>query len=339
MTVLPILPITEWWIRIFDFPRLQIFTGLLVAALLWAVLGGWRRARDQIFLIACLAALLWQGVQIFPYTPLARTTVIGTPGCDPTFRLSLLVANVHQENRETGPLLSLIEAQHPDLLLLLETDAWWAGQLQALDEAYPFSVKRPLENTYGLHFFSRLPLVAPQLRFLVEPEIPSVSTRVRLPGGDLIRFFGAHPRPPVPGQEVETRDAELLLIGREVANGTGAAILAGDLNDVAWSQTTRLFLRISGMLDPRMGRGLYPTFPANLPFLAWPLDHMFNDEFFTLVALRRLPDIGSDHYPIAATFCYVPAAAQMQPPPAPQPGDASTAGERIEEGLEAAPEN
>ena len=76
------------------------------------------------------------------------------------------------------------------------------------------------------------------------------------------------------------------------------SIVMGDLNDVAWSHTTRRFQRLSGHLDPRVGRGFYNTFHAQVPVWRWPLDHLFHSARFRLVEMVRLPDIGSDHFPM-----------------------------------------
>ena len=72
------------------------------------------------------------------------------------------------------------------------------------------------------------------------------------------------------------------------------------MNDVAWSHTTRLFARISGLLDLRIGRGFFNTFHAKFPLLRWPLDHVFVSHHFKLVSMKRLKNFNSDHFPIYA---------------------------------------
>ena len=75
-------------------------------------------------------------------------------------------------------------------------------------------------------------------------------------------------------------------------------IVAGDLNDVAWSKATRKFLRDSGLLDPLKGRGITATFPVYAPIMGFPLDQLFVSNHFRIGELKKLRDIGSDHFPM-----------------------------------------
>lgn len=325
-----------WWVRIADFPRLQIAVGLAVTLVAYAgVYGiGWRP--DAFFSAALALALAFQLFRIFPYLPIAPVQVARATSVDPDRSIRLLVMNILMENRRSDDVLNLIEETDPDVVLAVETDEWWDDRLRALDEAYPHSVRHPQGNYYGMHLFSRLELISPEVRYLVDQDIPSIRTSICLPSGECIDFFGVHPRPPDPGQDTETRNAEILLIAREMKADRTPAIVAGDLNDVAWSHTTRLFQRISSALDPRRGRGMFSTFHAAYPIFRWPLDHIFHEASFTLVRLVRCRSIGSDHFPVFAELQYQPRMADEQEAPAADAEDRSEARSMISAGAKEA---
>jgi len=335
-TALPLVETDEWWIRVLDFPRPQIAAVLGVALAVLCLTGTRARILAPIAAVS-LAALAWQTRLILPYTPLATEQMLAAGECEPGGRVRFLLANVLQGNRDAGPLLALAGQTDPDVILLTEIDDWWTERLAGLKSSHAAAVLEPLSNTYGIGLYSRLPLKDPEVRYLLEDDIPSIRTAIVLGDGTEFVMWGVHPAPPRPDDDTDERDAELLLVAKEAAAAGRPGVVAGDLNDVAWSGTTTLFQEISGLLDPRIGRGLYATFNADWPLLKWPLDHLFASEEWMLGEFRRLPDIGSDHFPILVELCHRPEAAALQEGDRPEPGDAREAEEHIEEGREAAP--
>ena len=186
-----------------------------------------------------------------------------------------------------------------------------------LDELYPYSIKHPLENTYGLLFFSKYKIHNPEVRFLLKSDIPSIRAKLELSPNIYCWFYGVHPEPPSPTESdtSEPRDIELLKLAKEVRKLEEPVIFAGDFNDVAWSHTTRLFRRFSGLLDPRIGRGSYSTFHVKYPLLRWPLDHFFLSAHFTINEMKVLPSIDSDHFPILIELNLHPEKSHYTPRP------------------------
>lgn len=279
-TLLPLSKHEAWWIRACDFPRLQIVAVSIVILGALALIGGLGALPGQVLAVVLVGCIAGQLAVILPYTPLWRVELMASVRARGEATLSLLVVNVLMSNWQCDGLFALIERHAPDLVLALETDHWWCARFEQVAPDYPFTLVRPLDNTYGLLLYSKLELIDPELRELVKSEVPSVRTGVRLRSGATIILYGLHPEPPSPS-EADTslpRDAELVIVGREIAGPDVPTIVAGDLNDVAWSHTSRLFRRISRLLDPRIGRGMFNTFHAEHWLLRWPLDHVFVSE-------------------------------------------------------------
>jgi endonuclease/exonuclease/phosphatase (EEP) superfamily protein YafD len=308
-TAVPIARASAWWVRIFDFPRLQIT--FLAAGALAAFLARWDPSSPWQLAFAGLlaAALAYQAHMMFPYTFLARKRVppARQAGAE---RVTLLFANVLMTNRDAARLRALIEEEDPDVVLAVEADAWWQRELDPLAHSRPHAVRQPQDNTYGMLLYSRLELADAQVKFLVQQDVPSIHARLRLRCGVLVELRCVHPRPPAPqeAEDTEPRDRELILVARELGAARAPAIVLGDLNDVAWSRTNYRFQELSGLSDPRIGRGFYHTYHARYPFLRYPLDHCFHSGHFRLASFRRLRAFGSDHFPVCIRLSYEPEA-------------------------------
>jgi endonuclease/exonuclease/phosphatase (EEP) superfamily protein YafD len=332
-TLLSLSRSPHWFVRGWDFPRVQIALIASGAGAVYTWCCSVASLQDKLFLGAVLACVIWQVARIFPYTPIAPVRVQPSrqPSGDGRRRIRLLISNVLMENTAHDRLLQLVRETSPDVLLAVETNDRWVRALQPLDSEYPYAVRQPQTNWFGMVLLSRLPIVDSKVEFLIQDDIPSIFAVLDL-AGERVILRGLHPRPPEPlrDQDSTPRDAELVMVGRWVAKQKkGPTIVAGDLNDVAWSATTQLFLRLSGLLDPRMGRGFYNTYNAWNPLVRWPLDHLFHSNHFRLVELQRCKDIGSDHFPVLVELSFEPEAPAEQPESQTGSGDQQEAGERL----------
>ena len=309
-----------------------------MVALIWYYIFYFKkRKRGYAFVVIYIIVVVIQGYKAAPYTPLGKYQVLSVTedkGKDDTTFVSLLISNVLQTNADHYKLVEEINRYQPDVLLTTETDTVWQKALQSVEKQFPYRVAIPLSNTYGMHLYSRLPLLDTKVRYLVEPDIPSIRTKLKLRSGEIVYLFTVHPRPPVPGESSDSRerDAEIIMVGKEAREFTKGVIVAGDFNDVAWSETTELFQEVTGYLDPRRGRGFYNTFHAKYPIFRWPLDHVFISSHWKLVEMERGKHIGSDHFPVFIKLSYEPEEKAEQPKVKPDSNTENEANETIQDG-------
>lgn len=323
----------QWWIRGFDFPRIQLAVLITAVIIIAIIVFDFSEVIHFIAIGLLLLSLTYQLYQVYPYTWFGKKEVMQFEDGDATDNISILVSNVLTTNTKYHKLLEIVHRRQPDILLTLESDKKWEDALTELEKDYKYTVKVPLDNLYGMHLYSKLKLEDTEVRYLVKSDIPSIHGFVRLQDDSKIRIHCMHPRPPSPTEDDTStnRDAELLMLGRDIKDQDKSVLVFGDLNDVAWSRTSRLFQQMSGLLDPRKGRGFFNTFHADYRFLRWPLDHVFHSNDFTLIDIAREKHTGSDHFPMYIKLNYERAAEKEQETPEAEEEEKEWAQEKIDD--------
>lgn len=306
-TLAPIFAADFWWVRIFDYPHIQLTLLTLSALAAYFIRFNIKRWEDYAFVGVLLICLVFQFIKIYPYTPLSPLEVsdIGNKAENEQNRIRLLTANVLQSNKKCEQLTKEVSPMDADLIVFTETNRHWQEEIsKALGKNYEYQISAPLDNTYGMLMYSKFELIDPQVKYIVDDSIPSIHTRIKLPSGQTVQLYAVHPTPPMPQHNPSStdRDAELMKVAKLAKNSNLPVIVMGDFNDVAWSSTVQLFSHVGMLKDIRIGRGFFNTFDATSFIMRWPLDHIFVSEEFRLSDMKVGGDTNSDHFPYFAVL-------------------------------------
>lgn len=186
----------QWWVRGFDFSRIQISFLMLVVLIFAIITYSFKEFWHFMIVGLVLTSFVYQTLKIFPYTIFSKKQVLAYKKKDSKGTISILVSNVLKPNKNSDKLIELVHKKQPDILLTLESDQYWENELKVLEEDYPYTVKIPKDNFYGMHLYSKLKLEEIEVKYIIENDIPSIHGYVRLDNGEKIKNTLPSPKTP-----------------------------------------------------------------------------------------------------------------------------------------------
>lgn len=282
------------WAELTTHFRLQYLICAIVGAIALGALGSRR------VLTALIAVALFNAWSVKPYFAHNAESFAG-----PSLRL--LHANVQTSNTDAAALLSLIEAEKPDVIFLQEIDQRWLNDLRPLDELYRASSVLARPDNFGIAAYSRIPTRF-DLETLSAGRVPVIRARVQV-GSAPLDILSMHTFPPISPSLAELRNLQLAEAAQLLSATAPARMLIGDLNISPWSPFFSDLKDITGLRDARKGFGLLPSWPQQIAFMKIPIDHCLVSKQIRIRDIRRGPSIGSDHLPIIVDLNIDPDAS------------------------------
>jgi endonuclease/exonuclease/phosphatase (EEP) superfamily protein YafD len=197
--------------------------------------------------------------------------------------------------------IALIQAEQPDMIVLVETNGRWVQALSPALGSYPYSLLALRGDNYGLALFSKYPIESKEVLRLEGLDIPTLCAGIDLEGQRLT-VIAAHPPPPKGGYLAEQRNLQFAALAEYAAALSGPVILAGDLNTSSWSPHFQDLVQNSGLRDSRKGFGLQLSWPSHNPFMLTSIDHILVPDEVNVLNRRIGPATGSDHFPVILDF-------------------------------------
>lgn len=301
-SLLPFSQHQHWIFRAAEFIKLQLlFLQSIVFILSFFLI----KDRLTLWILQSiqLALMAYHAFILMRYTKFWRSRTF-TRSAHSSRKIKIISCNIYLFNKEYHRFIELINKERPDIFLTIESNSDWERALRPLEAEYPEYEKVSLENTYGMHLYTKLKMNKVRTHYFVSDDLPSIEAELETEDGYRFVFFGVHPPPPSPTEEENSkeRDGDLLSVAKRVRDYQLPVVITGDFNNVAWARSSVLFKKTSKLIDARIGRGILSTFHARYWFFRVPLDLLFHSSSIFIDKLLIYPSIGSDHFPVGCTF-------------------------------------
>lgn len=300
-TFLPLVKNQHWIFRVADFYRIQILVlqCVVLPLALYFIVNNFS-VYNKLICFLFLIAVAYQVFVLYPYLNAFKTKV----NTQQKEIISVISVNVYQPNNNYQKLIDLIQKHNPNIFLTIESNSKWEKALSVFDTSYKYHQKIALDNTYGMHFYSNLKVTSIKTHFFVADDIPSIEAHITTKQGNSFILYGIHPPPASPTEEKTSKekDGELMSVAKRTRIQNNSTLVLGDFNSVAWSRITKLFTKVSGLKDARIGRGFVSTFPSKFFLLRIPIDLVYHSNNVVISKLTTLEHIKSDHLPMYVEF-------------------------------------
>lgn len=255
--------------------------------------------------LAVLVMTSLAGIPVYPYLSLGgdkSDTVKVVSGVS----IRVLCVNIHSDLKDLGVFKELLAKEKPDIIGIVEYSAVTRQKLKSLKESHPVFLERPAFSAWGIAFFSRFPVSKRVEKIeLRHPgkhvKAPSILATLNV-GSEVqpleLSFYLTHALSPRNADNFRHRNDLLRILPSELKEVAGPKILMGDLNVTPWSSHYRELLQKTRLSDPRVGRGVLGTFPAEFGVMGLPIDHVLVSKGITVREVRSGSYVGSDHLPL-----------------------------------------
>ncbi|MBI2233892.1 MAG: endonuclease/exonuclease/phosphatase family protein [Micavibrio aeruginosavorus] len=232
--------------------------------------------------------------------------------------ITVLQYNRHATQTTHDDLKAYLVNHKPDIVVLQESNPTVAEMTGGLREIYPYQSVNLNRNPewllfpLGIIILSRFPMEEVTVHGFDDLNYDNNYVRASVIVPDIdepIILFAMHPHMPMGNENWTERNLELEIISKNIMQEDSSHILySGDFNTTPYSPFLRRLLRKTGLNLSYDALGPIPTWPSFNKFslLQIPIDHILFSDGFRLTRIRRLPPMGSDHYPLLAEFSIIP---------------------------------
>ena len=151
LTLIPIFAFDFWWIRMFDFPHVQLTVITLLAILIYYIKFSFKSYGDLAIISILITCFAFQVYKVRMFMPFYESEVKSEKLTDTSKSISFLTSNVLQSNDNYDLLKNVIDSTEADIMLFTEVNEKWSlvNNENFHDLADFEGYKRSFRNLFG----------------------------------------------------------------------------------------------------------------------------------------------------------------------------------------------